>query len=75
MGECRFDSSGPREGSVKGSCKHGNEPSGSIKCRNCLASWATPSFSRGTQLHEIIFSETSKKVKQPVGYLGKMYKS
>ena len=54
MGECRLDASGPREGSVTGFCKHGNEPSSPIKCRSCLASSAIPSFSKGTQVHEVI---------------------
>jgi hypothetical protein len=28
------------QGHVAGSCEHGNEPSGSIKCGNFLTSWA-----------------------------------
>jgi hypothetical protein len=60
---------------VTGSCKNGNETSGSIKCRNCLTSSATPGFSTGTKLHEVIFLETLTNDKEPAGYLGKMYKS
>jgi hypothetical protein len=37
-----------------GSCEHGNEPSGSIKCGKFLAE-RTLSFSRRTLLHGISF--------------------
>jgi hypothetical protein len=36
MGWYELDSPGPGEGSVAGSCEHGKEPSGSIKCWEIL---------------------------------------
>jgi hypothetical protein len=36
MGGCGLDLSGSGQGSVAGSCAHGNEPSGSIKDREFL---------------------------------------
>jgi hypothetical protein len=36
---------------VVSSCEHGDEPSGSIKCRECLE--CTLSFSRRTLLHGV----------------------
>jgi hypothetical protein len=36
VGKCGFNSSGSGKGPVAGSCKHGNEPSDSIKCREFL---------------------------------------
>jgi hypothetical protein len=39
---------------VENSCKHGNEPSGSIKCWEVLNSCTIDSFSRRAQLHESV---------------------
>jgi hypothetical protein len=36
MGWCGLDLSGSGLGPVKGSCEHGDEPSGSIKCWEIL---------------------------------------
>jgi hypothetical protein len=36
MGWCGLDRSGSGLGPVEGSCEHGNEPSGSIKCWEVL---------------------------------------
>jgi hypothetical protein len=38
---------------VEGSCEHGNEPSGSIKCWKFLSSCTVGGFSRRAQLHEV----------------------
>jgi hypothetical protein len=38
---------------VEGSCEHGNEPSGSIKCWKFLSSCTIGGFSRRAQLHEV----------------------
>jgi hypothetical protein len=38
---------------VEGSCEHGNEASGSIKCWEALECCTTGGFSR-TQLHEVV---------------------
>jgi hypothetical protein len=37
---------------LKGSCEHGNEPSGSIKTEKFLSSCIIGSFSRKAQFHE-----------------------
>jgi hypothetical protein len=36
MGRCGLVARGSGQGSVAGSCEHGNEPSGSIKCGEFL---------------------------------------
>jgi hypothetical protein len=36
MEMCGLDASGPGWGPVTGSCEHGNEPLGSIKCEEFL---------------------------------------
>jgi hypothetical protein len=36
MGRYKLDGSGSGQGPVEGSCEHGNEPSGSIKCWEVL---------------------------------------
>jgi len=51
VGACGLDSSGSGYGPMAGPCKHGNEPSGSIKAKNFLTCWVTVSFSRRTLLH------------------------
>jgi hypothetical protein len=40
---------------VEGSCEHGNELSGSIKCWKFLSSCTTGSFSRRVQLHGVSY--------------------
>jgi hypothetical protein len=41
------------QGPVKGSCEHGNEPSGSKNVRKFLSSCTTGGFSRKARLHEV----------------------
>jgi hypothetical protein len=41
---------------LEGSYVHGNEPSGSIKCREFLSGCTFGSFSNRTQLHEVLVS-------------------
>jgi hypothetical protein len=40
-------------GPVEGSCEHGNEPSGSMKCWEILERFTTAGFSRRSQLQEV----------------------
>jgi hypothetical protein len=40
MTRCELGSSGSGKGPLAGSCKHGNEPKGSVKCKDFLTSWA-----------------------------------
>jgi hypothetical protein len=44
MGGHRLDQSGSGQGQVAGCCEYGDEPSGSIKCRNFLSSLRHFSF-------------------------------
>jgi hypothetical protein len=38
---------------LAGSCEHGNEPSGSVKCGEFLRRWTTGGFSRRTRLPRV----------------------
>jgi hypothetical protein len=51
VGRCGLDASSSEQGPDPG-CEHGNEPSGSIKCREFLE-WVIISFSRKKLLHEV----------------------
>jgi hypothetical protein len=51
VSRCELDSCGSRYGPVAGSCKRGNEPSGSIKGREFNSE--TVSFSRCNLFHEV----------------------
>jgi len=52
VGKCGLESSGSGRGLVMGSCKHGNEPLGSITGSEFITSWETINFSR-TLLHGV----------------------
>jgi len=43
---------------LAGFCEHGNEPSGSVKCRNFSYVWGSVSFWRRTMLHGLTIVET-----------------
>jgi hypothetical protein len=50
-----LDLSGSGEGQVEGSCAHGNEPSGSIKCWEVLENFSCTigRLSRRAELHDL----------------------
>jgi hypothetical protein len=49
---------------VESSCKLGNEPSGSIKCRELLNGYTTCGLSSGTQLHRVSYPHINFKDEQ-----------
>jgi hypothetical protein len=66
MGGCKLNYSGLRQGTVIGSCEHGNEPSGFIDFNEFLTTWKSLTF-QDSSTHSL----SCLSIKMKSGWLGR----